>query len=622
MHLSRHKQSRTNGTMGGGAGNARTAGADHEEGGFVPVRRVNFRGRQTRFRAQKQAHNPRESSPYHSQTSTFQVRSQPSPFHINPVMGGHSKPKEQQTPPQAPQPSHATQSTETHSTQTTPPLQTTPQTAHPPRYSDIVQSSRGPKNSKSSKSSKSSAPIQLMKNPFLLEDSESEAEAEDQSQEQSQEVPEPVQNVKEEPQEQPTPAPPQPTSTRTVVSPLDILQPCRQSCEYPVETLEGLMLLGMIPMEPLDSSVTTILHKYAEKCKHIHQSYMDQYKKTRRPRNQSHRPYDGNNPRNGHNPRHNSSRNSRQRGPGGHGKGAGSNANMHGGNRRTHQHPHHSRNPNHTSNHNANHTTPTITGDDFAMIRDFKKTVIHRDEEGLAKTKSKIRSNLNKLTDKTYTKMMKNIKQEVDELVKSGANDEDYTELSAFIFQVACGNRFYGKLYADLFSALLDSYDFLKPAMNAQLHKFTETMKIMESLDSNKTPEENYDRFCEINKQNEKRRALASFMGHLLRVKCIDEDCIGESIYHLILQSTEWIQMESGTLEDNKRHVEEIAEVVFAFLESAGVRVVELNMWEPILKNCISISHMKRNPAHALSPKAKFKYMDILDMINKWKVEL
>lgn len=346
-------------------------------------------------------------------------------------------------------------------------------------------------------------------------------------------------------------------SMSSIVNPYTILEPCKQKKQYPVETLEGLILLGMIQIPELEDSVKNILNEYTDKCKKIHQQYMNTHKRNH------HR---GKQPR---------------------------------------RHPH------------PKSRKQELTGDDFAAIRDFKKTELKRDKEGVAKTKSKIRANLNKLTDKTYSKIHVQIKEEVNELIREGANEEDYIELSRFIFDVASGNQFYGNLYADLFNELVHDYEFLKDAMNKQLSEFVKSMIHVETA----CPDTEYDKFCEINKKNELRRSLAGFMGHLLRVDCIDGDTIGNAIYGLITQSIEWIRMKEGTMKENKVCVEEMGEVVYAFLKASGVNALDLNLWEPIFKNCLAIAEMKRDKQLSLTAKAKFKYMDIIDLIKNWRIE-
>lgn len=358
---------------------------------------------------------------------------------------------------------------------------------------------------------------------------------------------------------------PQPT-----LNPLQILEPFKQTKVYPIETIEGLMLLGMLPIPPIPQPICELFAKYTEKCKDINQQYLEQYRKHRKPyHKQEHR----------------------------------------GG-----KHAHHSQYKHQRHHHKKQNRKQDLTGEDFAMIRDFKKTEIQRNEEGVQKTKSKIRSNLNKLTDKTYEKIHSQIEEEMKQMIEDGATDEDYHELSRFVFEVASGNRFYGKLYADLFADMVKNYEFLKTTMNDELRRFVDIMNnvVVASPDD-------YERFCEVNKQNEQRRALSAFMGHLLRVECIDGDLIGNTIHSLISQSIEWIRMEHGEQKINRACVEEVAEVVYAFIESSQMQATDLNMWEPILSKCIAITQMKRESTNALTSKAKFKYMDILDIVKNWE---
>ena len=80
------------------------------------------------------------------------------------------------------------------------------------------------------------------------------------------------------------------------------------------------------------------------------------------------------------------------------------------------------------------------------------------------------------------------------------------------IFDIASSNRFYSKIYANLYSDLSSKFEFIKDQYLQNLKRFTELFNNIEYVDSNV----NYDRFCEINKINEKRKSLAAFYINLM----------------------------------------------------------------------------------------------------------
>lgn len=252
----------------------------------------------------------------------------------------------------------------------------------------------------------------------------------------------------------------------------------------------------------------------------------------------------------------------------------------------------------------------------------LKKTKIKRNEEGVAKTKSVIRSYLNKITDKTYHKMNENIQQELQVLIDNGAESSDYEEISYFIFDVASSNQFFGKLYAELFDNLLEYLEkqecsFMADAINTRLNEYSKAFLEVKTAD----PVKEYDEFCKINKENERRRAFFGFLGCLVTSKHISSDWIGELIYSIVNRSISWIYKKE-LLEnemETKRYIEEFSEVVFVFIKQAGIDAVLLNLWEPIFKNCLGITQLKTS-VYLLPPKAKFRYMDMIDIINKWDI--
>lgn len=350
---------------------------------------------------------------------------------------------------------------------------------------------------------------------------------------------------------------------KEAISPIEMLKSCIETRTYRVEQIEGLKLLGFIQPNTLEEHTKKIIHNFTDNCKTIHHQYMENDKRKKF----NHK-------------RHYKKKKSKK-------------------------------------------YKSDITAEDFAVIRNFKKTEVKRDEEGVTRTKSVIRASLNKITDKTYQKNKEKIQTDIQELIDQGANEEDYQELSYFIFDVACSNQFFVRLYADLFQSLLEymqehKYTFMVDAMNKRLTDYSRDFMVIRSAD----PTKEYDKFCEINKENERRRAFFGFLGCLLNSTHINRDWIGELIHSYIIQTISYINRKEilNDEQKTKRYIEEISEVVYSFIKQANVSALSLNLWEPIFNNCLCITQMRKTGDMILPPKAKFKYMDILDMIKKWDI--
>ena len=79
--------------------------------------------------------------------------------------------------------------------------------------------------------------------------------------------------------------------------------------------------------------------------------------------------------------------------------------------------PSYRKTPNFKKQHNNRHVEK-ITGEDWAAIRNFKKTVINKNTDGILKAKDDIRCLLNKITEKSYDDVKTEIVEKIGELGK------------------------------------------------------------------------------------------------------------------------------------------------------------------------------------------------------------
>jgi hypothetical protein len=68
-----------------------------------------------------------------------------------------------------------------------------------------------------------------------------------------------------------------------------------------------------------------------------------------------------------------------------------------------------------------------------------------------------IRLHLNKITDKNYEDISNKIFDSINNLIQNNISSEDMSKLSTIVFEIATNNRFYSKIYADLYSELLSN---------------------------------------------------------------------------------------------------------------------------------------------------------------------
>ena len=94
-----------------------------------------------------------------------------------------------------------------------------------------------------------------------------------------------------------------------------------------------------------------------------------------------------------------------------------------------------------------------INDEDWVAIRNFQATEKIK-KEGVEKLIDTIRCELNKISDKHYEKQKNKILELMSELSKGEYSDEDKNKVVALIFEIASNNKFYSKLYAQLYKDL------------------------------------------------------------------------------------------------------------------------------------------------------------------------
>jgi hypothetical protein len=246
---------------------------------------------------------------------------------------------------------------------------------------------------------------------------------------------------------------------------------------------------------------------------------------------------------------------------------------------------------------------------DWENLRSFQATKIE-EKVGIEAKMDSIRIYLNKLSDKNYIDMRSKIVESIDQLLFEKITTEDLLRLGNFIFETASANRFHSKMYADLFSDLITRYHIMNVIFEENLEKFTTLFNSIEYVEA----AENYDKFCEINKVNEKRKSLAAFYVNLMNNKIITTIKIINITRTLISQIYEFI-----SVDNKKNQVDELSENVFILYkkelyEQDTGKDYELINGLTIMEVIQQIAHSKVKDYKSLTNKTLFKFMDMIEM--------
>lgn len=257
----------------------------------------------------------------------------------------------------------------------------------------------------------------------------------------------------------------------------------------------------------------------------------------------------------------------------------------------------------------GNKSMEALNDDDWDSIRTFQTTKIES-KIGIDAEFDSIRATINKMTDKNYIDMRNKIFEIIEKLTTENS-ESDLSGIGENIFDIASSNRYYSKIYADLYSDLSNKFDFIKEHYLHNLKRFTDLFDNIEYVDSNV----NYDRFCEINKINEKRKSLAAFYINLMYCGVISKNTIMEITRNLLAKAYEYISEEN-----KKNEVEELTETIaILYKKELYEHEDKVCNYEKIEGFTIGeiiekIANSKVKDYKSLSNKSLFKFMDLIDM--------
>ena len=238
---------------------------------------------------------------------------------------------------------------------------------------------------------------------------------------------------------------------------------------------------------------------------------------------------------------------------------------------------------------------PQITPDvSWEVIRNFKKTVIKEKTE-VEKELDTIRKLLNKLSDEKYDLILNQIKTTIHNLT----DDNTFDEVISFLFKIATSNRFYSKLYAKLYTDLRIEFPAFKKYFNLKINNYLELFKNIKSCN----PDEDYNTFCDINKENEERRSISCFITNCM----LNEELDINIIINIIHQLHNLIQDST----DDLMKLEEFTENIFIIVSTGLDKIVLSDEWGNIY------SIIQQNSVNkSFNNKIRFRFMDLLDLTN------
>lgn len=256
----------------------------------------------------------------------------------------------------------------------------------------------------------------------------------------------------------------------------------------------------------------------------------------------------------------------------------------------------------------------TVDNEDWAAIRNFKVTEIKK-KTGVEGSIDSIRKHLNKLTQKTYDKLSGKIIEEINGIInKNGESDNtencDIHKIGEAVFNIASSSSFFSDLYAKLYVLLIEHFPLLETIFKNNFETFSQLFHKIDYC----SPNDDYDKFCENNKANEKRRALGLFFVNLWLNKAISSESLKHVINTIQNYMTNIIEKD-----DNENIVDELSELIFIMMTKIIKDISDIKddeFWKDVLQNIRDTSRLKKSSYPSITNKAIFKHMDIIDLLD------
>jgi hypothetical protein len=190
--------------------------------------------------------------------------------------------------------------------------------------------------------------------------------------------------------------------------------------------------------------------------------------------------------------------------------------------------------------------------------------------------------------------------------------DVDIKRITDIIFEIASSNKFYSELYADLYYELMADFSALSNKLTDLLEKYKESLHQIVAVD----PNVDYDGFCNYTKKNDLRKEMLMFIVNIAKKGLLKEDDLLNITLYL-----EDMVFKYAEEPNRSNELEELTENIFIIITQSKKFLMKSVCWnQTIIPNITTISKMKKtNPEKyvSMTNRAVFKFMDIIDNINK-----
>lgn len=223
-------------------------------------------------------------------------------------------------------------------------------------------------------------------------------------------------------------------------------------------------------------------------------------------------------------------------------------------------------------------------------------------KQGIDAEINKIRVCLNKLSEPTYADIVVQIKDLINAM---NVEEEDLYKVGNAIFEIASNNKFFSKLYANLYTELMSTFPLLRDIFTQNYNSYLTLFKNIQYVN----PDVDYNQFCLNNVANEQRKAMSAFFVNLTVSGVIPVDNIA-SILKELFESVIELMVQPNKSNEVCEIVENIA-ILYATKELPETRIMCMGEEKTLAQVVTQLAQTKMKTYPSLTSKAIFKFMDL-----------
>lgn len=243
----------------------------------------------------------------------------------------------------------------------------------------------------------------------------------------------------------------------------------------------------------------------------------------------------------------------------------------------------------------------------WESIKNFKATQVKNIINDETKYLQNIRKVLNIITDNNFTDYFEEIYENLN-YIKCNYQDK-YPIICEEVYKLLSTNFLYNKSNCEIFNFLSKKDNIFTSILYSELKDFNNIFENFIYI----SPDENYEKFCDYNKNNEKRRAKITFYANLYLINIINDDQIYR-ICNILFEITK----KNLNIENKKNEIDELSEYIYLLITGIyNTLNNNNNIYANNLFNKVTeYSNYKLKDYKSITNKCIFKHMDIIDELT------